>query len=117
MPFITSEETKAIRTEIKKSLPDFKVSVTKQHHSSVTITILEGKVDFGSEYVQVNHYCYKDHYKNNPEALAVFDKIMSVLESLKPQKEITYDSDYGSVPNYYLHIHVGQWDKKYKKVA
>jgi len=117
MPYITSEKVKEIRTKIKKELPEFKFSITRQHHSSIRIVILSGPIDFGDEYIQVNHYCYENSFSEYPKAVEVFKKILSILEEKEPEREIVYDADYGSVPNYYKSIHVGKWDKKYKQIA
>jgi hypothetical protein len=116
MPFITSEEVKTIRNEVKK-IAGYKFSVTKSNHSGIDIVILEGKADFGGERAVINHYHYKDQFSNNEEALKVVSKIMEILSTKKEQKEITYDSDYGSVPNYYININAGAYGKPYKKVA
>ena len=114
MPFIRTEEVKQIRDALKKALPEFKLSVTKQHHSGVTVAIMKGPVDFGTDYEQVNHYYYKSHYEDKPEAIKVFDTILKTIDSCKQQKELVYDGDYGSIPNYYKNIHVGKWNKNYE---
>ena len=38
---------------------------------------------------------------------------METIQTLHEQKEVTYDYDYGSIPNYYLNMRIGKWDKPY----
>ena len=113
MPYITTEEVKEIRKAIRAALPEFKVSVRREHHSSVIVTLLEGPIDFGDER-HVNHFHYRKHYEGQPEAIAVFDKIMGVFEAVKKPEVAFVDSDYGSVPNYYQKIQIGEWDRPYQ---
>lgn len=116
MPYISTEEVREIRKNIRKELPEFKVSVTKDHHSSVCVSLMEGPVDFKGDHIQVNHYWYKDHYKDQPEVVEIFSKILDTIYKCKNQKTLVVDGDYGAVPNYYIDINVGKWDKPYKKL-
>lgn len=117
MGYISAEEVKKIRNEIKKELPEFKFSVTLDDHSGVCVSLMEGPFDHqGHE--QLNHYYYQEHFKDQPEFVAMWDKVMKIVRG---QKEVSYTgdsySDYGSQPNYYIYLHVGKWDKHYKKAA
>ncbi|MDH5723387.1 MAG: hypothetical protein OEY94_08720 [Alphaproteobacteria bacterium] len=113
MPYISSENVKKIRDALKKALPDFKLSVTRRHHSSVDVALMAGPVDFGCNNDGVNRFYYKRDYADNPAAIKVFDTIMQVMNERCKQKELVYDSDYGSVPNYYQNIQIGKWNKPY----
>lgn len=116
MPYISSDVVKEIRKEIKLTFPKIKFSVTRENHSSVVVAIMESEIDFGFNYKQLNHY----HLENNglsSEAIEIIKKILTIINSKQEQKELVYDSDYGSVPTFYINIHVGKWDKPYKKTA
>ena len=41
MAFISAEDVKHIRNELKKELPQYKFSVVRDHHSSVTISLMK----------------------------------------------------------------------------
>ena len=64
MAYITTAEVREIRNALKEEFgPELKFGVKKQHHSSVTVTIKKGNVDFSDimregdrGYAQVNHY-------------------------------------------------------------
>lgn len=112
MPYISSEEVKAIRQKIN-AIKGFKFSVTKRHHSGVLIQIKSGPIDFGTTDSQVNHYYIERDYKDNIKAAALLLFIKEIVETTKPVTS-REDSDYGSIPNYYLSIHIGSFEKPYE---
>ena len=99
---------KQLRRDFKKALPSFKFSVTSDYNS-ITISIMEGDVDFGVEYEQVNHYHVDRDYKG--EAKQILGLIVDVATI--DRKTISVDSDYGSIPNYYLNVQKGKWNRPY----
>jgi len=117
MPFISTQEVKEIRTQLKAQLPEFKFSVTKCHHSEVSVSIMAGPVEFDKAHFQVNHFWIDSNYANQPEIRDLFNKIMGIIRGSKGQRIIVEDGDYGSIPNYYISLNVGKWDKPYSKAA
>jgi hypothetical protein len=112
MPYITSDRVKEIRTQLKKEFPQFKLSVTRRHHSSVDIKILSGPLQFDSEHFSVNQYWLEDHYaETNPQAYITFKRMIEIADS--GNYITTVDSDYGSIPKFYVWLEVGKWDKPY----
>jgi hypothetical protein len=112
MPYITKELVKEIRQDLKKTFPDFKFSITRNHHSEVRIVILEGTIDFGSDNASVNHFWIEEHYKNNPIAKNFLCLLRDFAK--KDQRVLVEDGDYGTVPTYYISLRIGEWDKPYK---
>ena len=41
MAYISTDDVKHIRNELKKELPQYKFSVVRDHHSSVTISLMK----------------------------------------------------------------------------
>lgn len=115
MPYITTEEVKEKRDLIKKEFPNFKFSITRQHYTSLNIAIMEGDMDLMGDskrdYESVNHFHVESNYKDRPEVKEVLKKLVGI--ALNGQREITYDDDYGSVPNFYINVTIGKWDKPY----
>jgi len=115
MSYISTEDVRAKRIKIKKTFPGFKFSITCQRHSSIHVSILEAPINMltgDKEYESVNHFYIEDHYKETPEIMEILLKIKNILS--KGQHEIVYDGDYGSVPNFYINISIGSWDKPFK---
>lgn len=118
MPYISTERVAEIRAQIKKEFPEYKFSITKDH-STVRVKILSGPIEFLVDenemqrgYGQVNHYYIHEHYKNFPEALEVLkriDDIMNVGNGV-----LVEDGDYGTVPNFYTDISIGDYEKRYE---
>jgi len=111
MSYISPKEITAnIRKELKAQFPTFKFSVTRKDYNSISVAIMKGDVDFGTEYSDVNHFWVKRDWEG--QALKVLSKIVSICMS---DNYITSeDSDYGSIPNYYVNLSIGKWDKPYE---
>jgi len=120
MPYLSKERTAQIRSQIKKEFPNFKFSIRNENYSSVHITILEAPIDLvcgmdrnGNGHIHVNHYFIKENYENFPEAQKALSRINDIAG--KGCGTESFDGDYGYVPDYYIRINVGQWDKPFVK--
>tara|TARA_R100000808_G_C2029645_1_gene74076 strand:- start:154 stop:507 length:354 start_codon:yes stop_codon:yes gene_type:complete len=88
-----------------------KATLSVKHYMALHITIREGVIDFGGTDMDVNEYHYKNHYADNPEALAFFNDLMPAMNALN------YDNsdvqvDYFDV-GYYVRVRIGSYDKHY----
>lgn len=122
MAYISANEVKAIRTELKAQFPDYKFSVKKGYNgSSVDVTIQQGPVDFAevfndrTGYAQINQY----HLYHYGKYEAFFKRILEIVKSapaLVGGREWFDESDamvdYFHTA-YYIHINVGEWNKPY----
>lgn len=122
MPYIKTEQVKEIRIALKNEFPNVKFSVVRQHHSTVVVSILESSINFdirNGDWDSVNTFYIDEHYADNIEAKNFLNRIHEIINATYEQKELVYDGDYGSVPNYYIDINIGKWDKPYilKKAA
>ena len=131
MAYISKEDVKAIREELKGAFPELKFSVKKSHGGSngVDVTIKSGKVDFsdcfthGDGYAQINQYhthMYGDHQ-------AMFDAIHKIIKTA-PIKGEGYWKNKGWYDNsdsmidyfdtaYYISMNVGSWNQPYVQTA
>ena len=138
MAYISTDDVKHIRNELKKELPQYKFSVVRDHHSSVTISLMKGPAfnDYeyfdrynnvtktanlsDGEYHQINQYHLEDFYgKENAEILSKIDTISRTAPAKNGGKVWYNDSDiqtdYFDIA-YYVHINVGKWNKPYEVV-
>jgi hypothetical protein len=113
MAYISTEEVAAIRKQLKAEMPEYKFSVKKCHHSSVTVAFMKGPAweefqtrdRYTGEYKdatmddheQLNHVWATDFYgeKNG----AIIKKVEKIIKTA-----------------FYMSIHIGQWDKPYVAV-
>jgi len=125
MAYISVDDVKAIRTEIKKVFPaknGWKFSITKEHSSTVHVNIMESKVDLDPENkgdYEVNHYYIDEIFKDNDVLRSIFNRIDKIINSVK-QFEDRNAGDMGAdYPdcNFYYSITVGKWDKKFVRIA
>jgi hypothetical protein len=118
MPFISTEEVSKKRAEIKKAFPNFKFSITKEHHSLIDVAIIEGPLDMnlGSrDYESVKQYNIAENYSDRPEVRDMLLKLYSIVN--EGNYTVTEDSDYGSIPKFYVELSIGKWNKPYKCTA
>lgn len=123
MAYINAEEVREIRNNLKKTFPEIKFSVRKEHHSSVHVDILKGPYDFelnGKTYRDVNHYHYdtdtpgKDYDDNwiKPHSHRdILRKILAII-SEKHWDKSDIMIDYFNCAFYY-HLSIGTYDKPY----
>jgi len=112
MAYITTEEIAKKRKEIKKAFPNWKFSITRLHYSTIRVSILEADIKLTDEQnTPINHFYIKDHYKDNAEVRDSLQTIADIL--LKGNEIVSEDSDYGNIPNYYVRLSVGEWDKPF----
>lgn len=112
MPYIKSERVKEIRSQIKKRFPKFKFSIVRENYSGVRISVMEGPLAFEevnhSGHYQINHYSF--HGLNEAET-KFFKSIYEIANS--GNGILVVDGDYGAVPDFYVWLNVGRWDKQY----
>jgi hypothetical protein len=110
MAYIKTEEVKAIREKLKATFPKVKFSLTREHYSSVRCCVMESPFEFEKNHMPINHHAMwmTDHHKGKP----YLSFLLAVAEILT-EKKVTesFDGDYGAIPNYYVTLQIGQWDK------
>lgn len=124
MAYITADEVKAIRTQLKERFPNFKFGVRKGSGSlSVDVTIQQGPIDFFADrtnvygnQIDVNPYWIHEHWEG--EARKMLEGVLDVIKTAPTRK--WYDNsnsqyDYFDTA-YYFHIQVGAWNKPYALV-
>lgn len=112
MPHIEVSKVAEIRTELKRQFPEFKFSVTREHYTVLNVAILSGSLNFSKPYEQVNQYYIEKNYEDQPEVKKV---LLKVNEICSREERIEFnDADYGSVPNFYIHISIGRYDKPFQ---
>jgi len=134
MAYIDTKDVKAIREALKAEFgKDFKFSVTREHFSSVRISVMSGVENFydGSMdstdkyngrvsefngYEQINHY-HTHFYGKHEELFNKISEIAHTAPGLAGGKEYFCEddtmTDYFSRA-YYVSINVGKWDKPYE---
>ena len=119
MPYIDTKKVKEIRDKVKNEFPEIKFSVRRKHYSSILVALVESAAPYtkeiNGEYVQINHFYIDEHYQYNKQLKAVLSRIDKIMNN--DNRELVYDSDYGSVPHYYTSIHIGKWNEPFKYIG
>lgn len=128
MAYISAEDVKAIRQELKAQFPKWKFAVRKGSGSlSVDVVIKQGTASFddqfsnGRRYAQVNQYWIKDHFKDASEcqAIEMINEIMHNAPGRAGGRAFFDESD--AMTDYfntafYTHLSIGEWNKEYECV-
>ena len=114
MPYISTERVKEIRNQLKKEFPAVKFSVTKHHHSGVNIDILSAPFPFevNRGYSSVSLYDIKRYYTGEQQKFLL--RVHEIADA--GNGTLVNDADYGAVPNFYVNISLGAWDKPYQYI-
>ena len=119
MAYITKEEVKVIRNEIKKAYPTskgYKFSIRGEHYSTVYITVLKSPYEFAShrEGALMNSDCARRCGALETEI--AFMKDLSDIANKTNHNNSDIMTDYFDV-GFYCFITVGDFEKPYKQAA
>lgn len=131
MAYISANDVKAIRNELKEAFPKWKFGVRKGSGSlSVDVTIQRGTCSFeegfansfqGKKHCQVNQYWIDQNWSDEDakQALKKINEIMHNAPGRAGGKKFYDNSD--AMTDYfdtafYTHLSIGQWDKDYELV-
>ena len=127
MAYISAEEVREIRKELKKEFPKYKFSVRKRQHS-VSVNILKSDLDFRSEfrdptdkYEGVNQFYINENWSKKPAK--VLNKILEIIKTAPAKAEngeawfdeSDIQTDYFYTA-FYIEMSIGQWNKPYEQI-
>jgi len=103
-----------LASEIKRTYPQCRFSI-RTSYNTIRIAIIsapiELRLDSSRTNEPVNHYYIKSNYADMPQAQELLQGIADI--ALRNNREVSHDGDYGSIPNYYVTMTVGEWDKPF----
>ncbi len=104
MAYITSEQVKGFRNEIKSLFPKtFKFSITREHHSVVNVNIMVSPLNITG------------HPNRELKNHKTIKKIIKAVINSGNFDKSDSQSDYFHV-GWYTNIQLGQWDKPYMQI-
>jgi len=115
MAYISTEQVKSIRDQIKSAYPRYKWSVSRRHHSTVVIVLQESDLPIEG-YQDINQYWFKTSEKLDDKTKAVFTRVLDICNSV----ERCYDRNAGDVgadygdSTYFIDMDIGKWDRPHK---
>lgn len=122
MAYISTEEVKEIRNNIKKLFPSkegWKLSVTRRHHSEVSVIFLEAPINLdpkGLGHYQINDMWIEEHYSEEPTLKEAFTKAKNAITNVKVNEDRNFGdmgADYANY-NYFIDLAVGKWNKPFQ---
>ncbi len=116
---MNQEKKKELAPNIKKALKkhNMKGTLSVDNYSTLRLTLQSGPIDFkyigqdGETIRHINEYWYKDHFKDNPEALAFLSEVIPAMNNGNHDNSDIM-TDYFDV-GWYISVNLGKWDKPY----
>lgn len=116
MAYISTEEVKVIREELKKNFPSrlgWKLSIVRRDYLSLSISIINAPIelrnDQNNSYESVNQYWLES--RENKESVLVLKKIFEIANKNNYDRS-DVQSDYFDV-GYYLNLSIGHFGKSF----
>jgi len=115
MAYMNQEKKAQIAMALKPVLKKYglKATLSVHNHSSISVNIKSGPINFGGDNIQVNHYWIDDHYKGRPDAMKALKEIKESLLVANYYDNTNAQIDYFDTA-YYYHINIGKWNKPYQ---
>jgi hypothetical protein len=111
MSYISTQQVKEIRTELKALFPKTKFSICREHYSGVRIEILKSDVNFETSYNQVNTYYIAEHFEG-----AQREMLLKIYEIASRGTTWFETGDYGTQPSHYVWMTIGAYDKNFQHI-
>jgi len=111
MAYMNQEKKKKLAPKIKEILKKYnmKGTLSVDNYSTLNLNLKSGSIDFGTD--QINEYWYKDHFEDNPEALAFLSEVIPAM-NVGNHDNSDIMTDYFDV-GWYISVNLGKWDKPY----
>lgn len=116
MAYVSAEDTKLIRKELKTRFPKFKFSVKNDRHTSVRVVIKSGPTNFGVTGDGATLNQYHTYRYENKEILEEIIEVINTAGTFKNFNKSDITTDYFHV-GYYVDISLGTWNKPFVLTA
>lgn len=87
-----------------------KATLSVRNHSSLVLTVKQGNIDFGGDYIQVNPYWYQDHYTGR--ALEFLSEVIPAMYGPDYFDHSDAQTDYFHC-SHYIDVNIGKWNAPY----
>jgi hypothetical protein len=116
MAFMSQEHKAKLAPTIKAICKKYgvKASLAVRNHSSLVLTVKEGRIDFGNCRAQVNPHWYQDHFTGT--AKDFLSEVIPAMYGPDYFDKSDIQSDYFHC-SHYIGVNIGKWDKPYINTA
>jgi len=116
MAYVSQEMKAKLAPTVKTVLKKYKMkgSISVRNHLTLVVTVKEGVIDFGKDYIDVNTYHIKNQYAGPARDFLMELKV--AMEGPEFFCEDDSQTDYFH-RSHYIDINIGNWEKPYVHVA
>lgn len=113
MAYIDQKQKAVIAANLKPILKQYgmKGSLSIRNHTSITLTLQSGDIDFGTVYGDVNVYWIHDHYEGRAKEFleAAYRAMLTAGWYDRSDASVDYFDT-----AYYVSIRIGKWNRNYE---
>ena len=112
MAYMSQEHKARLAPTIKAICKKYgiKATLSVRNHSSLVLTVKQGNIDFGGDYIQVNPYWYQDHYTGR--ARDFLSEVIPAMYGPDYFDESDAQTDYFHC-SHYIDVNIGKWNAPY----
>lgn len=115
MAYMSQEHKAKLAPTIKAICKKYniKASLAVRSHSTLTLNVKQGDIDFGGDRIQVNPYWYHEHFTGRAK-----DFLSEVIPAMYGPDYFDHSdamTDYFHC-SHYISINIGQWNQPYALV-
>ena len=112
MAYMSQEHKARLAPTIKAICKKYgiKATLSVRNHSSLVLTVKQGNIDFGGDYIQVNPYWYHEHFTGRAK-----DFLSEVIPAMYGPEYFDHSdaqTDYFHC-SHYIDVNIGRWDAPY----
>ncbi len=112
MAFMSQEHKARLAPTIRAICKRYgvKATLSVRNHSSLVLTVKQGNIDFGGDYIQVNPYWYQEHYTGR--ARDFLSEVIPAMRGPEYFDESDAMTDYFHC-SHYIAVNIGRWNAPY----
>lgn len=112
MAYMSQEHKAKLAPTIKTICKKYgvKATLSVRNHMSLVLTVKQGDIDFGGDYIQVNPYWYHEHFTGR--AKDFLSEVIPAMYGPDYFDESDAQTDYFHC-SHYIDVNIGRWDQPY----
>lgn len=112
MAYMSQEHKARLAPTIKDICKRYGVRATLsvRNHSSLVLTVKQGNIDFGGDYIQVNPYHYKSHFTGRAQEF--LSEVIPAMYGPDYFDHSDAQTDYFHC-SHYIDVNIGRWNAPY----
>lgn len=123
MAYISIDEVKAVREQLKKEFPEFRFSVRRRDAMAIDVSVMKGPTDFSDLGLRAGYSPINEHTIDKYPHAEFLGRVIEIMKKAPGTVEGGQEyynnsdvmSDYFDYA-YFMDLSIGKWNKPYKRI-